>query len=80
MRNLVPAGRIIVIILGVCAFAAFTVTAFAADSASPRLLDEFLAGPMAEGEEIVFAARQLLLPGRQPQGISRYGAIMQPEY
>ncbi|MBL7153219.1 MAG: PD40 domain-containing protein, partial [Phycisphaerae bacterium] len=60
MRNFTPAGRTILITLTLCIFAGST-TALGAGSASSdstRLLDRFLAGPMADVERIVFAARQ----------------------
>jgi len=86
MRDFIPAGRIIVIILGVCTFAA--VPAFATDSTSPRLLDEFLAGAIGGVEEIVFAARQGGAGSHwyenfgyyEPQGLSRNGAIVQSRH
>ena len=74
MRNTVPVGRVIVVILGVCAFA--SVTAFAADSTSPRLLDKFLAGPMGEVEEIIFAARQ---PGAGGHWYENFGYYCQDD-
>jgi len=77
MRNFSPSNKPLRLTVSLCAVLIFAVTAFAGGSnrpAPPGLLQEFLAGPMAGVEEIIFVVRQ---PGAGGHWYENFGYYIQ---